>query len=104
MKALKNLKELQALKELNVLKELKERKLMEDIKELKVLQDVKSFAKGVGEKNFSDKGSVAVILAAFFGGIILGMLISPKGDRLYGCDCGNNCGGCGCCEEEKEEA
>lgn len=93
LEELKMIKELDAWKELSTLKEMN---LLKELKELEALKELKNTVKGLGEKELTRTEKIAIFAAVFFAGIILGMLISPKG-KSASC-----CGGCGCGEEEEE--
>ncbi len=62
---------------------------------------VKEYVKNLYDGIYSGKDMFTVAGFLFLIGIILGMIISPKGDRYMGCFNGSNNGGCdGCCEGE----
>lgn len=56
-------------------------------------------------KDFTTREAVLFSVCLFLLGIVIGMILSPKGNRMAGCYNSNaeGCGCCGCCGDEDFE-
>ncbi len=64
------------------------------------MKKISERVKCVYEGTYSGKELFFIAGILFLAGVIWGMMISPKGDRMYGCNNGNNSGNC--CGEDKD--
>lgn len=55
------------------------------------------------ERPLNPLETILAVSTAFMSGLVLGLLLSPKGNRSYGCNNGNNSGNyCGLEKENKD--
>jgi len=57
----------------------------------------------IEEKEFTTREFVFAGVSLFLLGVLMGILFSPKGERSYGCNNGNNNSGCLCENEGFDE-